>query len=165
MKNTVIALCAFFATSLLMAGGNVSPYLSSVAEVPAKVCKENGIYLEKDVQLMWQDQYYTEDENTAFMRHRSLGKAGTHRHAVNYCKRLNYAGYADWRLPTSDELTHVHSKKGQVFRYFRDNDFWTSTSAVGAKYYAVYPVDAYRYADLIGESNFIRCVRCNANDK
>jgi len=165
MKNSVIALCAVFATSLLMAGGNVSPNLSTVVEIPAKACKKNKIYIEKDKQLMWQDQAYTEAEYGAFKRQHSVGKAGTYRHAMNYCERLNYGGYADWRLPTSDELTHVHSHKGQVFTYFRDYDFWSSTPTVGSKYYAVYPADAYRYPRSTGESNFIRCVRCIANDK
>jgi len=165
MKNTVIALCALFATSLLMAGGNVSPNLSPVAEVPAKVCKENSIYIEKDVQLMWQDQHYTEAENGAFKRHKSIGKAGTYRHAASYCQRLDYAGYGDWRLPTSDELTHVHYKKGQVFTYFRDNDFWSSTPTVEDKYYVVFPADAMRYARSPKQSNFVRCVRCTVNDR
>jgi hypothetical protein len=148
-----------------MAGGNVPSNLSNVAEIPAQVCKENQIYIERDVQLMWQDQSYSEEEYGAYKRQYSVGKAGTHGHAVNYCQRLNYAGFADWRLPTSDELTHVHSHKGQVFTYFRDNDFWSSTPTVGKKYNVVFPADGLRYGRSKGQSNFIRCVRCIANDK
>lgn len=165
MKNTVIAVCLFLGTSLLMAGGDLTTSLSPVSEIPAQSCKENKIYVERDVQLMWQDEAYTEAENAAFKRQRSIGKAGTHGHATSYCSRLTYGGFADWRLPTSDELTHVHGHKGQVFTYFRDNDFWTSTPTVGAKYYAVFPADGYRYARNPRQSNFIRCVRCIVNDK
>jgi len=165
MKNTVIALCLFLGTSLLIAGGDVTTSLSPVSEIPAQSCKENKIYVEKDAQLMWQDQAYTEAENGAFKRHQSIGKAGTYGHATSYCSRLNYAGFSDWRLPTSDELTHLHSHKGQVFTYFRDNDFWTSTPTVGAKYYVIFPADALRYARNPRQSNFVRCVRCIANDK
>lgn len=165
MKKHRIIWGIFLLNALLIAGGNVSHKLSAVAEVPAQVCKENKIYIERDVQLMWQDQSFTEAENGAFKRHKSIGKAGTHRHASAYCSRLNYAGYSDWRLPTSDELVHVHYKKGQVFTYFRDNDFWSSTPTTSGKYYAVFPADAMRYARSPKQSNFVRCVRCTANDK
>ena len=165
MKNTIIALCTFLATSLLMAGGNIATTLSPVSEIPAQSCKANKIYVEKDVQLMWQDQAYTEAEEGAYKRHKSIGKAGSHGHAVAYCSRLNYAGYTDWRLPTSDELTHVHHNQGQVFTYFRDGDFWSSTPTTENRYYVVFPADAIRYARSPRQSNFIRCVRCIANDK
>jgi len=165
MKKILSLLGICLTTSALMAGGDISSALPEVAQVPAKACKENKIYEEKDVNLMWQDQAYTESENGAFKNQRSIGKAGTYRHSSNYCARLNYAGYSDWRLPTSDELTHVHSKKGQVFTYFRDNDFWTSTPTVENKYYVVFPADAVRYARSPRQSNFIRCVRCSVNDR
>jgi len=162
MKNRVIAICVFFATSLLMAGGDFSPRLSKVSGIPAKVCQENRVYLEKDVDLMWQDQAYTDMEDGAFKREHSRGKAGSQRYAAKYCSRLNYAGYADWRLPTADELAHVHDKDGQVFSYFRDNDFWTSTPTAHQRYYVIFPADGMRYARSQRQSNYIRCVRCMA---
>ncbi len=165
MKKYMISLGLLFASTLVMAGGNVATNLSPIAEVSAQTCKENKIYIEGDVQLMWQDQAYSESEYGAYKRHKSIGKAGTHRHARAYCSRLNYAGYGDWRLPSSDELTHVHYKKGQVFTYFRDNDFWSSTPATEGKYYVVFPADTIRYARSPRQSNFVRCVRCTANDK
>jgi hypothetical protein len=165
MKNTVIALCTFLATSLLIAGGNLTTSLSPVSEIPAQASKENKIFVEKDVQLMWEDQAYTEAENRAFKRHMSIGKAGSYRHATSYCSRLNYAGFVDWRLPTSDELTHVHHKMGQHFTYFSDNDFWSSTPATEGRYYVVFPADAIRYARSPRQSNYIRCVRCIGENK
>ncbi len=160
MKKISVLFLALMSATLLMAGANTSSNLSNVAGIPAKVCKEDKIYIERDVNLMWQDQSYTEAENGAFKRHQSIGKAGSYRHATAYCSRLNYGGYADWRLPTSDELTHVHYKKGQVFTYFRDNDFWSSTPTVEGKYYVIFPADALRYARSPRQSNFVRCVRC-----
>lgn len=165
MKKIGVLLGTFLTTAILMAGGNVSPKLSDVVEIPAQACKDNQVYIEKDARLMWQDQAYTEDESAAFKRQHSMGKAGTHSHAVNYCQRLNYAGYIDWRLPTSDELKEVHAHKGQVFTYFRDNDFWSSTPTTENRFYAIFPADTMRYARSKGQSNFIRCVRCIANDK
>ena len=165
MKKGIILFGLFLMNTLLMAGGSITISLSPVSEIPSKSCNENKIYIEKDVKLMWQDQAYIESEYGAFKREKSISKAGSYRHAVNYCKRLDYGGYTDWRLPASDELTHVHEKKRQVFAYFRDNDFWSSTAAVDGKYYVVFPADAVRYGRSPRQSNFIRCVRCTANDQ
>ena len=165
MKKIIVVLGVFLINTLLMAGGNVGTKLSPVTEIPAQVCKENKIYTERDVQLMWQDQSYSESEYGAYKRQKSIGKAGTYGHAAAYCSRLNYAGYTDWRLPTSDELSHVHSHKGQVFTYFSDNDFWSSTPTVDGQYYVVFPADGIRYGRSPRQSNFVRCVRCTANDK
>ncbi len=148
-----------FAT-LLMAGGNVSPKLSAVVDISAQTCKADEVYIEEDANLMWQDQAYTDAEDGAYKQEYSSSKAGKWKHAENYCRRLDYSGYADWKLPTSDELQHVHRIPGQVFTYFRGRDFWTSTPASKGKYYVVYPVDAYRYEHKAKRSNYIRCVRC-----
>ncbi len=160
MKKSIIVVWMLMSAVLLMAGGNVTPKLSPVADIPAKACKTDKIYVEKDTNLMWQDQAYVDAEDGAYKQKRSVGKAGKWKHAENYCRRLDYAGYADWRLPTSDELMHVHRKEGQVFSYFRGEDFWTSTPGVKGKYFVVYPADAYRYEHKIKRSNYIRCVRC-----
>ncbi len=165
MKRLGVLLGAFIATAILSAGGNVTPKLSNVVEIPAQACKENKVYVERDAQLMWQDQAYSEAENGAFKRQYSSGKAGIYTHAVNYCKRLNYAGYSDWRLPTADELTGVHEHKEQVFSYFRDNDFWTSTPTTQNRYYVIFPADAIQYPRSKQQSNYIRCVRCTVNDQ
>lgn len=159
MKKTVLALWIFLSTALLMAGGNVVPI-----EETANRCYADKTYLEKDADLMWQDQKYTDAEDGAYANNRSTRKAGKWNHASKYCRRLNYAGYSDWRLPTSDELVHVHRIEGQVFQYFRDKDFWTSTPTTEGKYYVVYPADAYIYKRNKSESNFIRCVRCTGTN-
>jgi predicted transcriptional regulator len=83
MKKTVITLWVFLSTALLMAGGDVNPNLSAVADIPNKICKANKIYIEKDAQLMWQDQAYVDAEDGAYKRHHSVAKAGTWKHG-NY---------------------------------------------------------------------------------
>lgn len=160
MKKSIIATWILMSATLLMAGGNVKPSLSEVADIPAKSCKADKGYIEEDAKLMWQDQAYVDAEDGAYKQEHSVGKAGKWKHAENYCRRLDYSGYADWRLPTSDELMNVHRKPGQVFTYFRGPDFWTSTPASKGKYYVVYPADAYRYEQKTRRSNYIRCVRC-----
>ena len=163
MRKIITTLWIFLSTVWLLAGGDVNPNLSEVAGIPNKVCKEKKIYIEKDVHLMWQDQAYVDAEDGAYKRNHSVAKAGTWGHAMNYCRKLNYAGYTDWRLPTSDELVHVHRKKGQVFSYYRSTDFWTSTPSTDSRYYTVYPADAYQYKRYKKETNYIRCVRCMGN--
>jgi len=160
MKKLALTTWILISATLLMAGGNVKSNLSPVADIPAKACKTNKVYIEEDVKLMWQDQAYVDAEDGAYKHERSLGKAGRWKHAERYCRMLDYEGYADWRLPTSDELMHVHRKPGQVFTYFRGRDFWSSTPASAGKYYVIYPVDAYRYEHKTKRSNYIRCVRC-----
>ena len=160
MKKKIMALVAALATSSLMAGGDFQPKTVPVASIPAQNCNANKVYSEKDVDLMWQDAYYTDAEHGAFKREYSLGKAGTQSYAASYCQRLSYAGHMDWRLPTSEELTHVHRKEGQVFENFTDNDFWSSTPTERSKYYVVFPADAMIYARVAKQSNYIRCVRC-----
>ena len=157
MKKRVMSLWLVLSTVFLMAGGD----LSTIEPVEAaKVCHEDLTYIEQDVNLMWQDQQYTDAEDGAVARSHNAGKAGTWKHAVNYCRSLYYAGYSDWRLPTSDELQHVHRIEGQVFTHFRDKDFWTSTPTTEGKYYVVYPADAYIYKRKRSETNYVRCVRC-----
>ncbi|MDQ1324971.1 MAG: hypothetical protein QG564_94 [Campylobacterota bacterium] len=160
MKKSIVSAWMFMMASLLMGGGNIAPALPQMAQIEGASCKSDKVYIEADAQLMWQDQHYTDAEDGAFKNEGSVGKAGKWGYAVNYCRALEYAGYSDWRLPTADELMHVHAKEGQVFSYSRDNDFWTSTPTEGYRYYAVFPADAYQYARLANQSNYIRCVRC-----
>ena len=166
MKKLILSVVVLFSTSLPFAGGKTGTTsgknLSAVSAISGKTCKVNRIYDELDVKLMWQDQPYTDSEDSAFNRNRSLGKAGNWNYSINYCRKLNYAGYNDWRLPTSTELIHVHKKAGQVFAYFRGSEFWSSSAAEDARQYVVFPTDAYQYKRAKKESYYIRCVRCTA---
>ena len=160
MKKLLLVSWMVLSSALLIAGGDVPERLSTVAKVPNKVCNTDTVYVEKDAHLMWQDARYGDIEDAAYKREHTAKKAGTHSYAKGYCQRLNYNGYADWRLPNSDELLNVHRKFGQVFTHFREGDFWTSTPAESGKYYVVFPADAYRYRRNPKQSNYIRCVRC-----
>ncbi len=150
-----------FAVSFAMAGGDFSSVAPAVAEI-GNPCTVEKTYVDPATKLMWQDVPYTDAEDGAYVRNRAVGKAGDWRYAVNYCRKLNYAGYTDWRLPTADELMDIHHVAGQSFVNFRDKDFWTSTPTTDGKYYVVYPADGYQYKRSKRESNFIRCVRCTA---
>ena len=160
MKKILLSACVSMISTLLMAGGNTGTTLSPVANVSSKPCKENKVYIQQEAGLMWQDQAYTNAEDGAFSRGHSASKAGKHRHAMNYCRSLNYGGYSDWRLPTADELSGVHHEPENPFVYHRGSDFWTSTPTTENRYYVIYTADAMQYKRKIGESNYIRCVRC-----
>ena len=160
MKKVLIAACVSMFTTLLMAGGDTSATLAPVAKISNKVCKTNKVYVDSDTNLMWQDQAYTAAEDGAFKREHSVAKAGKHRHAMNYCRALNYAGYTDWRLPTVDELSGVHNPQYNPFAYHRGSDFWSATPTTENRYYVVFTADAMQYARKPSESNYIRCVRC-----
>jgi len=160
MKKLLSLVATMLLSSVLMAGGNVPTKLSPVVDIPSKACKTDKVFIEEDAELMWQDQLYTDAEDGASKRNQSAGKAGVWRHAEGYCRTLDYLGFADWRLPTSDELQKVHRIRGQVFVYFRGTDFWTSTPGSKGRYYVVYPVDAYIYERKSSRTNYIRCVRC-----
>ena len=152
-------------TLLLVAGGDDKTHDAKktvVIKIPAPncKCKPKKVYHQPGTCLVWQDEPYTDAEEGAYRRNYSVGKAGNWMYAINYCRALHYDGHNDWRLPTADELSAVHERRGNAFAYSRDGDFWTSTPADGKFYYVVYPADAYRYKRLKEESNFIRCVRC-----
>ena len=160
MRKMMMALGMIAGSVMVMAGGDLVSASATVAPIKAPACNVGKVYVDRNTDLMWQDAPYTDAEDGAYVRNRSFGKAGTEGYAVRYCQRLTYAGYSDWRLPTSDELQAVHHYPGETFMYSRDRDFWTSTPAMDGRYYAVYPADAYRYKRNRNQSNYIRCVRC-----
>lgn len=153
-------MAALASSVVLMAGGGVAPASTPVAGIEKSLCDTDGVYVDKVANLMWQDARYTDGEDGAFKREGSVGKSGTQGYAKNYCSRLNYGGFSNWRLPTSDELIAVHRLDGQVFVNFRGNPFWTSTPTTQNRYEVVYPADAYPYPRKANNSNYIRCVRC-----
>ena len=161
MKKTSVVLC-FAMISFVFAGGDKSGSLSPVTnmQMPEKACQVSKVYVDHEAKLMWQDQPYTDAEDGGFKQGYSVGKVGTHSHAIQYCRTLNYGGYGDWRVPTADELMQVHAPQHNPFTYHRGADFWTSTPAVANKYYVVFPADAMQYQRTADESNYVRCVRC-----
>jgi len=146
---------------LANAGGDIAPSYEPYVGIDdcSGGCKNEGVYVDKEAGLMWQDAVYDDRSDGAYKKDVSACKAGSLSHAANYCESSNMGGYNDWRLPTSDEMMTVSVKK-DVFQDNRGADFWTSTPAVKSKYYVVYSVDGYRYARDPKQSNYIRCVRC-----
>lgn len=149
-----------FGVALAYAGGDLKIYdVVLPIENCQSGCPDNSYYVDSKTNLMWEDTGFSDASDGAYKKDRSACKAGDLSHAKNYCATLNYAGYTDWRLPTSDELMEI-SKQSKVFKNNRGADFWTSTPGDIGKYYVVFTVDGFRYDRPTSQSNYIRCVRC-----
>lgn len=143
-----------------MAGGDIAPIETGVVSATTNApCKTGDVYIEHDADLMWQDELYKDYEEGAYKNERSAGKAGSWRHAKKYCRSLIYAGYSDWRLPTVNELIHLHEKR-DILKYSTTADFWSSTPDKGNQYWSVYSADGHPYKHHASDSQYIRCVRC-----
>jgi len=68
----------------------VPPKSSRVVEAPAKEIQSSGCWIDTSTGLMWAAN--------------DSGRSVTWGHARKYCRNLRFAGYADWRLATLDEL-------------------------------------------------------------
>jgi len=155
--NLMIAISAI--STLLMAGGDITPVQEK--ENSIKPCYENeATYVQEEKGLMWQDMKYTDREHGAYKRGKIAGKVGKANYAKNYCRNLNYAGYSDWRLPTSEELMSVYTYSERPFINWVEDNFWSSTPASNGKNYAIYATDGNRYEKKTTTSEYIRCVRC-----
>lgn len=164
MKKIFVILVGL--TLVLVSGGVIHTkkrIVIKLKEPVKKVEKKKFCKLKKIVEdgcLMWQDEPYVDKEIYAYKNETSYHKAGNYYSAKNYCKKLVYNGYRDWRLPTVTELQKIHDKDWDAFSYSRGGaTFWTSTPTTMKKYYVVYTVDAFRYVRDVRESNYIRCVR------
>lgn len=115
------------------------------------------VVVDKIRNLMWQD-----DESVKNVKKDWNG-------AIEYCKNLNFAGFADWRLPSRMELLSIADKtkvnpamqdgfKNVVFGFYWSNAYFASVSS-GAWY--VYFVSGNSFYALKVNSRYVRCVRDN----
>ncbi|MEI8350071.1 MAG: DUF1566 domain-containing protein [Candidatus Omnitrophota bacterium] len=132
---------------------------------PRFLDNENGTITDTKTGLIWVKNPHTDlpEEFKNYM---------TWKQAVDACKKLNYAGNKDWRLPTVEELRelvdYARGSKSEepaidtsVFPDTKCNWYWTSTSCAWDPSSA-WVVDFYG-GDVgnggKGNSNYVRPVR------
>lgn len=116
----------------------------------------NEVVMDYDNALMWIDNKDT------------ITKKLSHKEAEPYCEALLYAGYANWRLPTIEELASIVDKTNtktyikRVFRYNRPTGYWALKAHFRTFwFYADYMnfVSGTPYFDNRNVYKFVRCVR------
>ena len=159
-------------SSSLFAGGNIDapdnksiPTLIKIENTPTSHTL-NRIYVDRFADLMWQDAPYSEEEKEVYISgngHFSISsdyqKTGSFKYSKNYCKKLTYGGYTDWRLPKSTELQQQlqETDRTQNFYYKTVGYFWASkTKNEGT---SIHTEDGYSFEGRGNRNMYIRCVR------
>jgi hypothetical protein len=170
MKKSI--LFTIFTLGLLMADGDIVADTSIYDEdgfkktqteqyqpPPPKIThKLDNTYLDKKANLLWQDEKYTDEEQSAYFRKLSVGKIGSWSHATSYCANLEYAGYNNWRLPTLDELLDLYEYDTGL-KHSEAVDFWASTANRKDEYWSVFGADGYSHSHKEDDILHFRCVR------
>ncbi len=134
------------------------PYALNVpASIPAPVVGDPSAVSNEVINSRWMKNTYANDDITMsdgetglmWLYDANLGGATNWAAAGSYCDNLTYAGYADWRLPSLNEL-RLLSFYSEHFAGVQDNYYWSGMSLADPADYAWYvymengDADAYR---------------------
>ena len=105
----------------------------------AKVFRDNGNYTVTDVysKLMWQQYTADVDENYILDDNDRIHQS----EAINFCEKLVFAGYDDWRLPEKYELesildyTRIDPAIDPIFSSYATY-YWSATETANHDYVA-----------------------------
>ncbi len=155
-------------------GGSTPP--PSNTEPPT----ESNVYIDEELGVMWQDDVYTEmttktwisEENYDACRNDDASGACEDTSgdtAATYCSDMTLNDYADWRLPTKDELTYLYeSDKYLNLNYIAEHQisdlhgydkYWTSTSSISWKIGAYAGFDYGTSEQAKDAFYYVRCIR------
>jgi len=111
----------------------------------------NEIVIGNNTSFMWQDNSYVKTVKRDWNE------------AMNYCQKLNLAGFDDWYLPTKKQLMSIVDTTRQPtikqeFIHSISNYYWSvNTSAKTA--WSVFLYDGKQYYDYKTTKSYSRCVR------
>ena len=137
------------------------------AKAPAVrfVCNGDGTVTDNLTGLTW-----IQDPSTLGEKWGSPGKPSRMdwQDAIKNCKKLNFAGHKDWRLPTMKELQSLVDYKKrdpaintEFFPNAQSSWYWSSTPVAGYSGYAwyVYFGNGFVYHNTKAGSSYVRAVR------
>lgn len=125
----------------------------------SKLTRSGNYIIDDQNKLMWQDSL----ENVKILL--------TQEHSVEYCKKLNFGGFSDWRLPNIEEYTTIIDKKritsqpqiNKAFKYIKQDDYWASDRTwirnFGLYGYYVFFKSGTVYYQNRTYPKYVRCVR------
>ncbi len=125
----------------------------------SKLTRSGNYIIDDQNKLMWQDSL----ENVKILL--------TQEHSVEYCKKLNFGGFSDWRLPNIEEYTTIIDKKritsqpqiNKAFKYIKQDDYWASDRTwirnFGLYGYYVFFKSGTIYYQNRTYPKYVRCVR------
>ena len=142
--------------------------LGFLSTLNAGVISQNGIAKDSATGLMWQDEPYTQAEETAYDKDTNNGKVGNWNYAKTYCENLTLGGFSDWRLPNIYELTtlidNTKSSKPYVINGIENiasSSYWSSTiyASDSSNTWFVNFYGGLNNAGYKTNSKYVRCVR------
>jgi Protein of unknown function (DUF1566) len=125
------------------------------------------IVIDNTTKLMWQNEPYTIEEESAYTLGAEEGKVLFWESAITYCNELSLNGFDDWRLPNIIELTSIVDDTTSnpaiptVFVDTKSEYFWSSTIGATDNSYAseVHFYYGNSSEQLKTKSCYVRCVR------
>jgi len=78
--------------------------------------------------------------------------------AARLCGDLVQGGYSDWYLPSKDELNKLYLNKIAIGGFAVDF-YWSSTEVDGNDAWVQYFVDGVQYANVKGDTDYVRAIR------
>ncbi|MBQ4437604.1 DUF1566 domain-containing protein [bacterium] len=105
------------------------------------------------------------DSETGLIWQETSQSEKTWKEALDYCEKLNYAGFTDWRLPNKNELASLVNyaiyNPASNFTNMPSQSFWSSSTYVGSTSSAWLVGFLNGHVSYSGKTymNYVRCVR------
>ena len=110
--------------------------------------KREGIYLDQQKDLIWQDNVATEKLSLSWTE------------AKKYCEDMDFDDSKEWYLPSLAEIENLYEQKDNL-KFISPDRYWTSNEDSSDKSEAVVSMFIFgdSYSDSKEEKDHVRCVR------